>query len=1156
MVALSQKQWSKRRGMLLLLVMLMLSLFMAIGAWLLTITLRSRASARAYGSAALSAGLNDNLSRNILDDALLLLLRGGTNGSVAVSGTTEPILADKYGPPALGIGTLVTGSTAPPGTGIDRPILALDLTLPAASTAVLNRLNGRVLTIKPTTNDGDLASHRILGSQMTSGSTARCYLDNSRKPAYRKYPTVAFDVVINGREFPPSGITATAGSATINSGTVSSIAAGTGGSEYSQLYPPVVVISPPPVATGTTATAVAIVDSSGQVTGFSVTNAGAGYPDSPPPSVTVAPPQAEPFDAFDDDNLWLAQPLLDNNQVARFDRLSFSGTFALPAVDNDNDGVLDGIWIPSDAAIASAIATGRATPAPFVIADRPSPLGGTLRFQVSYLILDLDGRININAAGMARPESGSYGSMEVPLGMGYGPADIDASLLFPATSPSVTGTSAFINTGTSGTTAWATVIYGGTSSGTAPAPSVVQRRSPPLVGDMAGRYGLNDNPGIAGDDSGPYQLTLSSTSGTSANYSTIIAGTNAWADLQARKKIFMTGTSGQITPVMNIFSVTPLTSATGASALDATDDPYELRLDSDAPRPSVTSQIGVAAILAGRNDDNPYTLAEMERILRANDPDALQLPQRLAAGLRDFSQRSRMMITTDSWDTPAITGLAGRRIQEQLATAAIQPLQYSASAWDRVTGINAISPDVAAGLRFNINRPIISDNDLTTDSIDERSDKQNYCKGLYTLVTLLGATNSVSAAQWAANVMDFRDPDNVPTRFEYDKILTDGWNASGGTDVVWGAERPEVVITEVAARRDTSTGTSELFVLLHRVPHATSPAIWAAGNVPLNTWRIQLTPSSGSSFHALSGTLGTSGSSAYCRVFTSPPTMPAYFTGTNTTPLGINGFAFPPTAASGTIALQRAVTSGGETTFVTVDTATISIPDIASSTPPPPPTKQRRVGPADRLDEEKKGPKKMGQADWMTAFWNQRFKQVAPADDPTALILAPYVTGNSYTSHPSISTAQLPVSWFHWPNRPFISQAELLLVPTGTGGIDAASQMLANYSFPYLQESGSTTRPQPFHSLASSTNSITIGGTSAPLGSLILEATYVPSRFAGNTLTVSGSGPELLGLNTLSISGSTIATSGSFGEMSKWREPGKVNVNTIVSGTAVRSGTA
>jgi hypothetical protein len=45
-------------------------------------------------------------------------------------------------------------------------------------------------------------------------------------------------------------------------------------------------------------------------------------------------------------------------------------------------------------------------------------------------------------------------------------------------------------------------------------------------------------------------------------------------------------------------------------------------------------------------------------------------------------------------------------------------------------------------------------------------------------------------------------------------------------------------------------------------------------------------------------------------------------------------------------------------------------------------------------------------------------------------------------------------------------------------------------------------------------------------------------------------------LNTLSISGSTIATSGSFGEMSKWREPGKVNVNTIVSGTAVRSGTA
>jgi hypothetical protein len=545
----------------------------------------------------------------------------------------------------------------------------------------------------------------------------------------------------------------------------------------------------------------------------------------------------------------------------------------------------------------------------------------------------------------------------------------------------------------------------------------------------------------------------------------------------------------------------------------------------------------------------------MERILRASDPDALQLPQRLAAGLRDFSQRSRMMITTDSWDTPAITGLAGRRIQEQLAAGAIQPLQYSSTAWDRSNGINAVSPDVAAGLRFNINRPVISDNDLTTDSVDERTDKQNYCKGLYTLVTLLGATNSVSAAQWAANVMDFRDPDNVPTRFEYDTNLADGWNPTGGTQVAWGVERPEVVITEVAARRDNTSSppTSEVYVVLHRVPHTTLPALWSSSSVllndPVNSYRIQLTSPSGTSSYALAGSLTTTGSSAYLCVSTAAPLAPANFSVANTGTLTIPNFSFPPDAttgtiaATGTISLQRIVNSG----TVTVDTAVI--PNIADVNTNPTPVKLRRQGPADiDLGTPNNRPP---QSTWMTTFWRRVFPSETGSNPR---VLGPYITGNAYTSNSSRSVVQYPVSWFHWPNRPFISQAELLLVPTGTsGGTDAASQMLANYSFPYLQESGSTTPPGPFHSLASSTNSITIGGTSAPLGSLILEATYVPSRFAGNTLTVSGSGPQLLGLNTLSISGSTIATSGSFGEMSKWREPGKVNVNTIVSGTTIRT---
>jgi len=75
-------------------------------------------------------------------------------------------------------------------------------------------------------------------------------------------------------------------------------------------------------------------------------------------------------------------------------------------------------------------------------------------------------------------------------------------------------------------------------------------------------------------------------------------------------------------------------------------------------------------------------------------------------------------------------------------------------------------------------------------------------------------------AQWAINIVDFRDPDNIMTAFEYDWTPFNGWQPDGdprtlddiygpdlmfeGADVdpgglVWGAERPELLITETLA---------------------------------------------------------------------------------------------------------------------------------------------------------------------------------------------------------------------------------------------------------------------------------------------------------------------------------------------------------------------
>ncbi|WP_425615628.1 hypothetical protein NA78x_005557 [Anatilimnocola sp. NA78] len=63
-------------------------------------------------------------------------------------------------------------------------------------------------------------------------------------------------------------------------------------------------------------------------------------------------------------------------------------------------------------------------------------------------------------------------------------------------------------------------------------------------------------------------------------------------------------------------------------------------------------------------------------------------------------------------------------------------------------------------------------------------------------------------AQWAINVVDFRDPDAIMTAFEYDVNPWNGWNVDGnpattsdGPDrrVVWGCEYPELLITETKA---------------------------------------------------------------------------------------------------------------------------------------------------------------------------------------------------------------------------------------------------------------------------------------------------------------------------------------------------------------------
>jgi len=976
--------------MLLLLVLTALSFFILLGAFLIISAVRARTAARAFANATQAAAVDGIQSRTLLDEALLIALRGSKNPAVRTR-ITESILGDKYGTTGSGTGS-VTFAYNP----------AAPLLTATATGLTLGPPHGRVLTIVPNPALGGPVSFRTVG---VSGGIVLLANTPGRPgfpPAVLSTTSSTYSAVVNGREF---------------SGTP---------------------------AAGTTA--------------------------------------AEPWDAYDDHNPWLAQPVLSDGQVTGFSRVSFdsSGT---ATVDNDNDGIADGVWLSG------------------VLPSRASP-NGTFSYRVSYLVLDLDGRININAAGTADGSGASSGR----LGLGAGPADVDP------TSCGLLGQ-------------WGSRMLGGppqsTTAGTA---SNAQRRPSPGL-TVVGRYGADGVPGGAGDDANALQQTAAT--GSFGLYGQTIAGTNSLADLQCRVRTRMTSPSGsQLQPTLQF------TMPQGGP--DGTNDPYEVRLDHLAPR----NTAAVPAATAGL-DDSPFAIADMERLLRAPDADAATLPQRLAATLGGEAQRARMRITTDSWDTPALTGAAAAQVQTFLTGSATAPVYP----WSNT---NATAPDVAAGLRFNLNRPLVSG-----------SDRHEYCKGLYTLLLALGGTTATGttpaavelrtkAAQWAVNVVDFRDEDSTMTGFEYDTNPTNGWNVDGNLattgdpdrGVVFGVERPEMVITETAAWWNPGLATGQLFVNLQRLAWnavvtstsstgTTSRTVenlsselttGTSSNLALAnaTWQVRydtnsvaqfrpgaatsgtqwwLTSVSGtpvlqsSTVSIISGTVGRSlaDNDTICL---HPPSPMEFGAAAGTGhPVGVASGTTGvfSRATSGTVTLERLAdpgrANGPDNPYVVVDSAEVEV------APPPGQRKRRPDG---------------GSA--MTRFWR---------------------TANAWITQSGTSLGAYPgnkPAWLHWPNRPFVSHGETVLVPA-----DSPPDLFRNYAFP----------PS---SMVADTTAITVGGTTIPFHRLLLDAIHVPSRFAGVAVQLSDSGT--CGLDRLKAH-----------QFSSWREPGRVNVNTIVSGP-MASGTA
>ena len=634
-------------------------------------------------------------------------------------------------------------------------------------------------------------------------------------------------------------------------------------------------------------------------------------------------------------------------------------------VDNDNDGIRDSVWVDFGAPIME------------------NSDGRLVKPMAAILVLDMDGRLNLNAHGSEdianAPDFNlslttntssaplKYSSDILPHGQGYGPAEISLSPLMPGLDRPAKW-------------AWYRRLFHGVAVGDSVLPNDV---TPVLsrVDFLRRRIGKNGGrdifPGLPGFDMAA-QIKMQGIPLDSSGMITVNEGPdNIWGNTD---DIFVLG--GYATPPdlrgrygigMNDFGQ-PVYEAFADNVNSSTwmnaNTPYEINLSLGGSRGETVDAA-----------DAPYSVAELERLLRAYDPDAGALPSRIWELAGEFKPSAaattpslamlnlwRTTLTTDSYDLPvpsvvvpawmllgpngvANTGPTSDDFADVMNTPPVNltfadlleyrlritspvlskandhlPKNAARLRYIRQQIRKLLPPDLADGLRLDVNRPIgngrddndngvvdepgewldtnndgIFDSDeaeapywASTDPrlnafttpyddtnpnttgygrfrderilLEDRNDdgftdatdltainvtgivdtpaefvivhnlrRQMLARDLYVLAMTLvdpfdltkqeGKAKARQLAQWAINIVDFRDPDNIMTAFEYDVNPFDGWGVDGNTNdvsdwvgadtraytnddfggIVWGAESPEMLISETLAWHDRRT---------------------------------------------------------------------------------------------------------------------------------------------------------------------------------------------------------------------------------------------------------------------------------------------------------------------------------------------------------------
>lgn len=698
-----------------------------------------------------------------VDMAMWVLVRGDNSPLSPLS--INSLLVDMYGdPPAAGAG-------ANPNQYSRRIVGAYSVNPYGYATVALgstnNEYDGRVITVIPGTNTDPKSS--LVSSRIFASDATQVYLLPFRDPTGKALINGNYDFLINGREFAGTGKT---------SGPI--------------------IVNPVPSMTGAT-----------------------------PTDPSAPGGENEPYDApgFNDPHLAYYDALsgkikpsfhdpallaVNNNANTKF-RPNLPGVFdninGPWDVDNDGDGIPDSIWIDPGFPI------------------QVSRDGRLYKRLIAPLILDLDGRLNLNTAGTTKEIASltqaptnaipfatgtTPGTIQLGRGHGFGPAEISIT---KAPLTTTIATNLLNNKGR-----YFTDNYPG----------------PDVTSLLAKKYFStpNDYPGSA--------LAATPYTGSPPDH---------WGR-------YMRG----IDFMGNVLFANYWQEA---SVGETTNTPYLLDMSRDVGR-------GLDSNATPTPKDNLFSASELERFLRGFDYDAGNLPNRLMNLIGGGSAEQQFVFrsaTTDSWDTPVLGVISLQGSTGPITVKHISELVPSNLRTQTLLK-TVIPPDMLAGLRFNINWPFGDgkDNnnnyvvdeagetdanvnlsqglDLNADNAINSSDnpyaRQQMAKYLYVLMSLINdpglkfdpstASNADKLnheirqqriAQWAVNAVDFMDADNVMTCFEYDVYIGKnesgqyGWDtnadgilrasdltAGGDLRVVWGVEQPALLLTEAFAWHD------------------------------------------------------------------------------------------------------------------------------------------------------------------------------------------------------------------------------------------------------------------------------------------------------------------------------------------------------------------